>query len=215
MIVLAAAMIWLPGCGPESGAIWYWMGAGRGAKIEPKFTFPDGKVLVLVDDPHECVSHTQADDRLAQHLGEELLRHEAVTTIIDPDSLRFLRRTDPEFERRTAEYIGRKAEADVVLWAQVREYFAPQEVQDTSAAAKFSVSLKILNTRQDRGGRPLRLWPSDAAGHVESVELSANDISKLQSKLEVSEALAKKLAPQIARLFYEHTAGELEDDRFP
>ena len=45
------------------------------------------------------------------------------------------------------------------------------------------------------GGRDrVRLWPATSTGHIETVELSANDISRLRSKNMVGDTLTAKLA---------------------
>ena len=49
-VVLALA---LAGCGPQGGAMLYWLGIGDDQKVEAEFTLGPGPLLILVDDPEE------------------------------------------------------------------------------------------------------------------------------------------------------------------
>ena len=90
------------------GALVYALGGGRGQKIPAEYELPPGKLLILVDDPKERVTWPRARTLLAQFTGEELLEHEAVSTIISPRSLAKFRQSDSNFERYAADEIGRK-----------------------------------------------------------------------------------------------------------
>jgi hypothetical protein len=204
----------LAGCGARAGALAYWMGVGRGRKIPAVYKFPPGRVLVLVDDSRNLVKWPQACELLARFVGENLLRRDAVSEVISNASLARLRASDPQFERRSAQEIGRRAGADFVLWLEVREFFAPQEIQDTSAAAKMSVSVKVLNVHEGVRSDRVRLWPADEHGHIEEVELRAVEVNDLEhAENAVSIALTRKLSKQVARLFFEYKLGELEDEK--
>ena len=115
-VVMAAAFSMTGGCG-QSGGWAYFLGIGRKTKIEAHFTLPEGKVLVLVDDPGGKVHWPRARDLLGRYLGEELLTHRAAESIISPESLARFRQTDAAFETYAAHRIGRKLGADTVICA--------------------------------------------------------------------------------------------------
>ncbi|MCB9867219.1 MAG: hypothetical protein H6816_11385 [Phycisphaerales bacterium] len=203
----------LPGCG-RYGGLAYFMGIGRGHKIEPQFELPeDGTLLVLVDDPAERLRWPRLRDLLEQSLGEELLAHQAVKAVISPDAMARFRQADPKFERYPAATIGRKVGADTVLWLEVRDFFNPTEIEDTSSTAKITLAVKVITTKPGTLPSDVRLWPTDEGGYIHSTELSAIDVHKLKGDNATARELARRAAIQIGRLFYQHTVGEVEDSK--
>ncbi len=211
-IAVVLAMAAPLGCGPQGGAMLYYMGKGRNKKIEPVYQLPKGKLLILVDDTRGLVSTPQARPMLARAVGEILLKRDAVTEVISTGALDRMRRLDPRFDRRTAHEIGRRLGADTVLWLEVQEFFVPEEIQDTSVAAQMTVSVKVLDTSTAGGVEGVRLWPSGSAGHIEQATLGSNDVNKLGGEEPVVRGLVDTLAKQVSRLFFEYTLGELEDE---
>ncbi len=201
------------GCG-QSAAMAYYLGIGRNRKIEPLFVLPPGKILVLVDDTDNRVTWPRARDLLAESVGRELLAHEAAESIISNTSLMQLRQVDPAFPRYSATKIGRKLGANTVIWLQIKDFFAPTEIEDTSSAARLTLSIKILNADEMDDPSDVRLWPADERGHINKTELSAIEVERLKGSNASARALAEKAAKPIGRLFYEHTLGDLDNDRF-
>ena len=217
LVLLLVSLIALPfvsGCGAQAGALGYWLGVGRGKKVKAQFKFPPGRLLILVDDSRGLVEWPQACEHLARFVGEDLLRRDAVEEVVSNDSLARLRASDADFHKRSAQEIGRLAGADTVLWLEVREFFAPQEIQDTSSAAKMSVSVKVLNVHEEKRSDLVRLWPDDEYGHIEEIELRAVEVHTLErAENAVSLSMTRKLSKQIARLFFDYKLGELEDEK--
>lgn len=198
------------GCG-RYGGLAYFMGMGRGTKIEPKYVLPDEKTIVLVDDPAERVTYPRTRDLLERYLGEELLGHKAVSAVISPDSVARFRQADSKFERYSAATLGQKVGAKNVIWIEVRDFFAPTEIEDTSTAAKITVAIKVLNADESERAAKVRLWPTDESGYIHSTELNAVQVHKLEGDNAVATELARRAAIQIGRLFYQHTVGEVDD----
>jgi len=200
------------GCGQTGGKLLYVLGFGRGHKVPAEHKLPEGTVLVLVDDPQGLLGTVRIGSILAEKTGEALLKQEATDAVVSQQAISRLRRTDPEFERRPADGIGRRLGARTVIWLQVKEFFAPNEVQDTESAAVLSVAVKLLDARAKKRAL-VRLWPTDPDGRVETVQLRATHVAGMSGQKAIARKLAERLARQIARLFYTHTLGELEDDR--
>lgn len=194
------------------GKMLYFLGYGRGRKIPAKFELPPGKVLVLVDDPYEKVSWPPARDLLAEHTARELLRHKGADKVIANRALLRLRQSDPDFERRSAQSVGRKTGADTVLLLQIRDFLAPKRLEDTESAARLSVTVRVLDASE--AAATVRLWPAHGDGHLESVEMPATRAFSLKSQEAIARALTAALGRNVARLFYKHTYGDVEDDEF-
>ena len=213
LALLVAVMLCGPlvGCGRYAGLA-YFFGAGRKVKIEPKYELPEGTLLIIVDDPAERVTWPRARDLLERYLGEELLAHEAVEQVVSPTAVARFRQSDPRFERYAATKLGRKLGADTVMWIEVREFFAPTEVQDTSQAASMSVSVKVLTTQEEKRADRVRLWPRDAGGEIVEAELNAIDAHKMGGNQAVARELARRGSILIGRLFYQHSVGDIDDE---
>jgi hypothetical protein len=210
LLMLSGAV--LPGCG-RYGGLAYYMGMGRGTKIEPQFELPKATTVVLVDDPAERVVWPRTRDLLERYLGEELLAHDAVPAVVHPDAVTRFRQADSRFERYSATAIGRKLGADTVIWIEVRDFFAPTEIEDTSTAALISVAIKVLNAAEEERSDRVRLWPVDESGYIHSTELNAVQVAKFKGDNAVAKELARRAAIQIGRYFYRHTVGEVDDSR--
>lgn len=202
------------GCGMTGGKMLYFLGYGRGRKIPAQFELPPGKLLILVDDAHELVTWPQAREMLAEQTARELVRHEAVDQVISNRSLLNLRQSDPDFDRRSAQAVGREIGADTVLIMQVREFLASDRIEDTEAAARMSVAIKVIDAREDTSSSRVRLWPTLGDGHLESIEMPATRVHSLKSEKAIAQALTHALGRNVARLFYQHTYGDVEDDEF-
>lgn len=215
MIALAfCATFACAGCGVTGGKMLYFLGYGRGRKIPEKFTLPPGKLLVLVDDPQSLVHWPHAREMLAEQTAREIVRHEAVDEVISNRTLLSARQADPQFDRRSAQTIGKRAGADTVLVLTVQDFEASDQPEDTSAAARMSVAVKVLDANETESPSRVRLWPQHGDGHIETISLPATKVHALKSERAIAQALAHALGRNVARLFYEHTFGDVEDDEF-
>lgn len=198
------------GCGMTGGQLLYFAGVGRGERIPAEFQLTEQPVLILVDDPTARVDYPPLIPAIAEELGQELLRQKAAKRIIPPATLARLRQETPEFEQRGAREVGRLANADQVLWVEVREFLAIEEFSDVTAAAYVSVSLKVLNAREEADRTRVRLWPESPDGRPLNVRLDGATVARLKTRKAIAEELARELAVAAAKLFYDHRLGDLE-----
>ncbi len=194
------------------GGLFYALGGGRGQKIPAEYELPPGKLLILVDDPKEKVTWPRARTLLARYVGEELLAHEAISTVISPRSLAKFRQSDSKFESYAADEIGRKLGAKTVLWIEVRDFVAPEEVEEISTAAKMTLGIKVLTTAEEVSPHGVRLWPTVGSGHIVESSLNAIGVNKMKGENAVAKELARRSAILVGRVFYQHTLGDIEDD---
>ncbi len=181
---------------------------GRREKVAPQFELSGGPILVFVDDYNSRVTWPEASDLLEQAVAVELVSHGATEKVLSPDALRRLRQTHTDFEDMYCNEIGRKVGADQILWLEVADFFASEQMSDLTAAARMAVTVKVINPHGTHRDGTVRLWPASRDGHPVRAELSANEVSKVKGRRAIATALTKKLAGEVARLFYEH---KLED----
>lgn len=202
------------GCGVTGGKLLYFLGYGRGKKIAEQYTLPPGKLLVLVDDPQSLVHWPQAREMLAEQTAREIVRNEGVDEVISNHTLLSARQADPDFDRRSAQTIGKRVGADTVLVLSVQDFVASDQPEDTSEAARMSVGVKVLDANETESPSRVRLWPEHGDGHIETITIPATKVHGLKSERAIAQALAHALGRNVARLFYEHTFGDVEDDEF-
>ncbi|MCP4592977.1 MAG: hypothetical protein GY842_19755 [bacterium] len=201
----------LAGCGAQAGGLLYFMGAGRLHTIEAEYTLAPGSLLILVDDLDERLTWGPARDRIAEELSKELLEHEAAEKIITPESVKRYRRTHPDFDELKCNQVGRLLGADQVLWLEVKAFYAEEEIHDTTHAASLSVTIRVIDPNERKDRHKVRLWPVNREGKPVAVQLTSNKVTSLRTKDAIAGELARQLAKDIAKLFYDHSFQDDED----
>jgi hypothetical protein len=200
----------LAACGPTQGSILYFLGFGRGQKVEAQFRLTKQPVLILVDDTAGAVDWPAAKNYVFDELAQELLRNKAAAKLVPRESVERLRQSMPDFDSRGAREIGESVKAEQVLWVEIGDYLGDPQISEAVVAAYFNVSVKVLNVLEKERRSRVRLWPTSPRGHLVSVTMTASEVSIAQTKDGIARALAQRLAAAIARLFYDHRLGELE-----
>ena len=208
--ILAAVAALLPGCGYAGGEMAYMLGLGRAKKVEARFRLSDGPVLVLVDDPKHRVSWPPAKAILVDEVTDELLRTESTLRIVPRATLDNLRLNDPDLAQRGCRELGQLAGAEQVLWVEIDDFNAPQQIEDASDAAFVNVRIKVIDSRKDDAAPRPRLWPTSPRGHNVGVALDGATVVRLKTQRAVCQELAKQLAEQVARLFHDYRPSDFE-----
>jgi len=192
------------GCTARGGQLLYAMGFGQAPLIEAQFKLTDEPVMIFVDDVHERIDWPQAERHIFDELSQALLRNKAAKKIIPLETAESLRQSIDDFNKRGCREIGERAGATQVLWLEVRDFLADEDILDSSNAAYVSVSVKVIDATQKESRSRVRLWPATPGGHFVSVGLGAAEAAEAKTKNDISKALAVKLGDAVAKLFYEH-----------
>lgn len=208
--LLLCSIAAVSGCTYTGGELLFLLGVGRGEKVEARFHLSSGPILILIDDPAERVDLPMANRNLFDDLAQELLRHKAAQRIIPQQTVDRLRQSVPDFERRGCREIGELAGAEQVLWIEVRDFLAEEQVGQADIAAFFTVSVKVINAHERKDRSAVRLWPTSPQGEVVSASMTGSEVAIAGTQNEIATALASRLAEKIAKLFYAHRLGEFE-----
>ncbi len=192
------------GCGPQVGAWLYTLGLVPDEKVAAEYKLPDGPVLILVDDNQGLVQPPLARRALVEALGEELKKHNAAGEVTTNEELARLRRSAPDFDELSIRQVGRRANADTVLWINVEDFSVEDDLELLASPARFVVRLKVFNARAD-DKRDLRLWPREREGRFVTITVSPHDIRECKKMADVHRKIAAVMANKTARLFYDHT----------
>lgn len=195
------------GCGYSQGQLLYFMGFGRGQKVEARFPLTKGPILILLDDPHGRMDWPPARTKFEDDLAQALIKNEAAEKIIPRRTLEGLRQTKPDFEKRGCREIGEMAGAEQVIWVQVQACRAEEQFSVTDQAAYLTVTVKVISVAGTQRNRA-RVWPTSPAGHRVHVSMTGADVAMEKTKPAISAKLAAKLARRVAKLFYDHRLNE-------
>ena len=142
-------------------------------------------------------------------LAQVLLRHKAATKIVPLETISRLRQSKPNFDARGCREVGKMAGADQVLWIEVQDFRASEQIEDAMVAAYFTVTLKVINVNAiDRS--QVRLWPTAPQGRRVTITLTGSQVSIAKTKNGIVKKLTSKLASQIAKFFYDFRLGDFE-----
>ncbi|MCP4246494.1 MAG: hypothetical protein GY778_05545 [bacterium] len=200
------------GCaGMTQGKLLYFLGFGAGRKADAEFELTrDGPVLVLVDDYEEVFDSGRTPGVLADLVGKELIEQKATDKVVPPARLAKARREDQGYENRGAREIGERLGAHQVVWLEAREYYAPKDVEEIAAAARLSVTVKVLNALETENRARVRLWPTERQGRMVTVELNANEMVRAEKPELIAKLLCAKMAVEVTKLFYDYPLGDFE-----
>ncbi|MCH7721334.1 MAG: hypothetical protein IH988_10170 [Planctomycetes bacterium] len=198
------------GCGYTAGQALYWTGLFKGPKVEAEHTLEDRVLLILVDDPDERVHWPQTMTYLAESLRRQLLDNEVVSNVLAADTIYRLRAAHADFDTRGCREIGRMAGADRVLWLEVRDFYARQEISDVDVAARLAVTVKVIDAGKDKDSAKVRVWPVHPNGRRISADLTAGQVTRAKGVDRIAHLLADQVADKVAKLFYKHTADDFD-----
>lgn len=193
----------------SQGALLYTLGVGQGKKIKARFRLTKGPLLILIDDPHQRIDWPLAKRYLFDELAQELLRHKAVTKIVPSETIARLRQVEPNFDARGCREVGKMAGADQVLWIEVQEFRASEQIEDALVAAFFTVTLKVIDVNTKDRSR-VRLWPTAPQGQLVTITLTGSEVSIAGNRNGIARKLSAKLASQTAKYFYDFRLGDFE-----
>jgi hypothetical protein len=210
MFPLVVWILMTGGCFYSGGELLFLFGVGRGRLVKAEFRLTEGPLLVLIDDASQLVDTPTATRELFDELAQELLRHKATKKIIPRQTVEQLRQSMPDFEGRGCREVGLQAKAKQVLWIEVRDFLAEEQIQEVITAARFHVTVKVINVPEEGERARVRLWPTSPNGKVVTAGMAGSEVTIAKTKNAIAKELARRLAVKTAKLFYDHRLGEFE-----
>lgn len=207
---IAGACLLICGCTYTSGELLYLTGLARAPMVDAKFRLTEDPILILIDDPALRIDWPPTHRYLFDELAQELLRREAAKKIIPRQTVEHLRQTLPDFAQRGAREVGEMTDAHQVMLITVLEFHAQELLTDTVNAARFAITVKILNVLEKENPMQVRLWPPTPQGHRIDVSMSGSEAGIAKTKEGIVKELTKRMAERLARLFYDYRPGDFE-----
>ncbi|UCD29238.1 MAG: hypothetical protein JSV03_01790 [Planctomycetota bacterium] len=191
------------GCGPSAGAWLYTLGMVPKQKVKAEYKLPQGPILILVDDDLDLIQPPLAGKILVDELAKEFKKHDITDHVTTNKEIAKIRQQESNFDQRGAREIGRLADADTVIWISTKQFFVPKELEMTASPAKFTVALKVINSRAETR-EDVRLWPPYREGKILDVTISPHQIMSWKTHADAHEKLAQAMADKIIKLFHDY-----------
>lgn len=211
--ILTLVLVVVSGCTYSGGKLLYMLGLGEARVVPAEFTLTKEPVLIFVDDYRERLTYPLAARDLFDELSQELLRKKAATKLIPLSTMDGLRQSHPDFSELSAREIGELVGADQVLWIEIQDFLATEEVTNVADAAYLHVTLKVLDPHETKRRSRIRLWPVSPTGHLVTVGISGARVSELGSTARVSKELTRQAAVEIAKRFHDYQLDDFEKER--
>lgn len=209
VLVWSLMLLLIAGCGQQFGAFLYFFGLYPKQKVQAEYNLTPGRLVVLIDDDADQISHPEVYKQFTEKFAKELLDHKRVTKVIPYDQLKELQQREPTFDEMAADRVGKTLEADQVLWVKVDRFDTGDiGANEVSEAAAFSVSLRLLTTRA-KSRDEVQLWPETREPRYVTAALPMAKVQFRDDPRIIAEMLTEDLAVNVARLFYEY---EIDED---
>ena len=191
------------GCGQQFGAFLYWTGLYPKPTVKAEFTLTKGPLLILVEDDYNVTRSRAVRDAIAKALARELAARKVNHRALPLERLDRLRQQDPGYAGIPADKLGRRLEAEQVLWIKIIEYsIGDLEAEDPAEAARVVLTLRVINCHAQHRDE-VRLWPGGREPYRLEVTKALAAVQGL-SPDKVELLLVVELVDQIAKLFYDH-----------
>ena len=211
MLVLLPVTLLATGCS-QIGAMMYFAGVGQNQKTPAEYQLPKKPLLILVDDDFDLIHPPIARDVLMEAVAQQLREHELADKITSSEELAKIRQVTPDFDKVTATGLGKKVNAEVVLWLQVTRFTLPDELEAAVVPSFFGVSVKVLDVKATKRDE-VRLWPKEREGKVVEATISPHELQNCKNVREAHTVMAQALAVDVAKLFYEYETDEKDSGK--
>jgi hypothetical protein len=180
----------------------------EGPPKEPaRYELPRRKTVVYVDDRANRMTRAALRTAVGEEVGTLLLQQALVPEVVSSrDAVAYARRVDTADKQVSIRKIGEAVGAEQVVYIEVDDYRISADGATPRPAAM--VSVKVIDV-----GSGARLWPdgTDSGERlvIRTREQSMDLYNSSAGRRQVEDALAKQVAEDVSKLFYEHEKREL------
>ncbi|MBM4098387.1 MAG: hypothetical protein FJ260_00270 [Planctomycetes bacterium] len=201
-LLASAALLAAPGCNMAVPALYVAQGP---PKRPAMYTLPaDKKVVVFVDDRQNVISRLQLRAALGDDVSNEFRRLKLVSDVVSGRELiSYVRRVETSAKRVSIEELGDAVKADIVVYVEMESFaLSPDGATPKPVASAY---VKVVDVKGKE-----RLFPplgGDPKGQPVASELDSQMPDAFRTSAQrrrMEDMLEKKLADDIAKLFYEY-----------
>lgn len=160
----------------------------------------DKTVLVWVDDPRVDSQYVLLRRTLTEQLQRELLAKEAVGEVVDYERIARFRVTHPDYARMSIEELGKKFQADEVLYVFVNDFSWAHDAGKGFYHPRLDGYFKVVDSQE--GGE--RLWPKDRTHQTYTYKGRLEEGRGETFEKNLLKSFSQTVAERLAIHFYEH-----------
>ena len=168
-------------------------------KVEAEHLFGEKTVLVWVD----ISATTEQNSSLRRDLTENLLDHlyekEALINTIGYEQIKMVRHSQPDLSGKTVQDLGKKFEADEVLYVLINQFKLHHEAGESYFLTQASGYAKVIDVASGN-----RLWPANQISRPFNAQEQFTSGEGLAFEKEQVHKLCLDIVGRIAPAFYEH-----------
>jgi|LauGreDrversion4_2_1035121.scaffolds.fasta_scaffold09525_4 hypothetical protein len=185
-------------------------------QIDAEYTLPVKKTVVFVDDPRNILPRTALRTTIGDAVSFDLMDRELLTsTVATRDAIAIARQGSGGSASKlmSIESIGRALDASQVIHIQPEIFDLAGRSDSQGLRPTAKVVVKVLDIDQQ-----VRVYPSEHTlprGREVTATIREADPSVLRTRsgrTQLEEELARKVALQVAKLFYKHDRVDLGEN---
>lgn len=196
-IVAGAILLFCPGCNIATPVLWLVEGP---PSVEAMYQLPpDKSIVVFLDDRATVMPRTRLRRKLTMSATQYFLDQPKMTNaIISPDTAIQVTRQEGYGSLMPIDEIGRKAGADLVIYATVTKF---SMIDNNMPKPTAMLNVKVIDSATGE-----KLWPKGIAAHSMLAQMGAKTDSRYEdTQLEMmADQLAEFTGMRLAQLFFKH-----------
>ena len=185
-------------------------------KIDAEFTLPNKKTVVFVDDPNNIFARTTLRSTLGDAVSFDLMRQEVLTsTVPTRDAIAISRsRSEGDASRLISiEAIGRALDCAQVIHIQPTTFDIAGRSDMQGIRPTAIVRVKVIDIDLKKRVYPTAEVLPEGREITATIREASSDLLRSRAgRTELEDALAAKLAIEVAQLFYKHDRLDLGEN---
>jgi hypothetical protein len=209
----SACAVFAPGCNIITPVAYAIEGPG---KIDAEFLLPNKKTVVFIDDPSNIFPRTTLRASLGDAVSFDLMQKEVLTSTVATRDAIAISRSKAEGDASnliSIEAIGRALDCAQVIHIQptIFDLAGRSDMQGIRPTAIVRVKVIDIDTRT-RVYPVAEVLPQGREITATIREASSDALRSRAGRVELEDALVRKLAVEVAQLFYKHDRIDLGEN---
>lgn len=205
-LALSMAALLIAGCGQQLGAMFYFLSPQRMHKPEIELTKARLAILIEFADPsaENPVFARALHDIITDQFTERKLK----AKVVPFDELSRLRSENADFSTWSVQRIGRRANAEQVLYVRIETFIIHEEPGHPLTEPKVDMTLKVIDARASAKEGNVQLWPPEPEGRRIALSRAPKEAGTSRQIDDEVKKLARQAGRIAARIFVEYDEEE-------
>ncbi|MBL8879925.1 MAG: hypothetical protein JNG88_12465 [Phycisphaerales bacterium] len=203
---LIAAALLMVGCGQQLGAMLYFLSPQRMHKPEIELT--KARLAILIEFADPSAENPVFARALHDIIEDQFTERKLKSKVVPCDELARLRSENADFSTWSVQRIGRRVNAEQVLYIRVESFIIHEEPGHPLIEPKADMRLKVIDARASAKEGNVQLWPPEPDGRRIALARPPKDAGSSRQIDDEVKKLARQTGRIAARIFVEHDEEE-------